>query len=119
MARQPIAQPVKSEHLVAAFERMKEVLVRRKKDRSYNINRIVSSIQWCYDNMEQPGSTGPTFVMPSNIVKAAIEQQQENWKNCGSLMHLGSDPHKGLKDLMPLADKLKIGQSIHNGSRGD
>jgi hypothetical protein len=57
--------------------------------------------------------------MRSNIVKAAIEQQQENWKNYGSLMHLGSDPHKGLKDLMPLADKLKNGQSIHDGSWGD
>jgi hypothetical protein len=82
-----------------------------------NINCIASSIQWCYDNIEQPGGTGPTFVMRSNIVKAAIEQQQENWKNGGSLMHLGLDPHKGLKDLMPLADKLEIGRSIHNGSR--
>ena len=55
--------------------------------------------------------------MRSKIVRAAIEQQQENWKNGGSLMHLGLDPHKWLKDLMPLADKLEIGRSIHNGSR--
>jgi hypothetical protein len=161
------APPAEPDRLVAAFARMKEVLARRKKDRSYkneytkycrwveannlcnaddesidyirrdeidayffrevvnrggqrnNINRIASCIQWCYDHIEQPGGTGPTFVLRSNIVKAAIEQQQENWTNRGSLMHLGSDPHKGLKDLMPLADKLKIGRSIHNGSRGD
>jgi hypothetical protein len=155
------AQPAEPERLLAAFARMKNVLARRKKDRSYsteykrycrfveanglrsadggesdyihrdavdayffrdvvnrggqknNINRIASSIQWCYDNVEQPGGTGPTFTIRSNVVKASIAQQQQNWKNRGSIMHLGSDPHKGLKDLMPLADKLIVARNIH------
>jgi hypothetical protein len=158
------ARPVECDRLLAAFARMKDVVARRKKDRSYgseykrfcrwveanylglaadantyisrdtvdayffqevvdrggqrnNINRIASSIQWCYDNIEQPGGTGPTFLIRSGIVKAAINQQQENWLHRGSVMHLGSDPHKGLKDLMPLADKLLVARSIQE--RGD
>jgi hypothetical protein len=64
-------------------------------------------------NVEQPGGTGPTFLMRSNIVKASIAQQEENWKNRGSIMHLGSDQtHKGLKDLMQLGDKLLVARNI-------
>jgi hypothetical protein len=46
------------------------------------------------------------------LLKAAIAQQEENWKNGGSIMHLGSDPHKGLKDLMLLGDKLLVARNI-------
>jgi hypothetical protein len=62
-----------------------------------NINDIASSIQWCYDNIEQSGGTSPTYVICSNVLKALILQQEENWKNCGSIMHLGADLHKGAK----------------------
>jgi hypothetical protein len=160
MARRPRAPPDNA-RLLAAFARMKEVLERRNKCRTYsteykkycrwvdsnnlrqagdevnfihrdaidsyftrevvnrggqmnNINRICSSIQWFHDNVEQPGGTAdPAFVLRNNIVKAAIAQQQENWKNRGSTIHLGSDPHKGLKDLMPLGDKLIVARNIH------
>jgi hypothetical protein len=83
-----------------------------------NVNRIMSAIQWFHDNVEKPRGTS-SFIVKNACVKAAIKQQQENWKNGGSAVHLGTDPHKGLKDLMPLADKLRIGRNIHDGTRGD
>jgi hypothetical protein len=89
-----------------------------REGRLNHINRIVSSLQWMLVNVEKPRGTSSYVIRKSPMVLAAIKQQQENWKNAGSAKHLGSDPHKGLKDLMPLSDKLRIGRNIHNGSRG-
>jgi hypothetical protein len=94
----------------------REKIISRGGQRNH-INHIVSAIQWAHDDVEQPGGTSK-FVVRNGVVKAAINLQQENWKNGGSAVHLGSDPHRGLKDLMPLADKLMIAGHIHSG-RGD
>jgi hypothetical protein len=77
---------------------------------------MVSSIQWMLLNVEKPRGTSDMLFRKWPIMIAAIKQQQENWKNDASRKYSGVDPHGGLKDLMPLTDKLQIGRNIYNGS---
>jgi hypothetical protein len=94
-----------------------ETIISRGGQRNH-INCIISAIQWAHDDIEQPGRPSK-FIVCNGVVKAAFNLQQENWKNGDSAVHLRSDPHKGLKDLMPLADKIMIARNIHSGGCGD
>jgi hypothetical protein len=81
------------------------------------MNRVVSSLQWAYDSVENRGSFGANpLVVRSAVVVSVIDEQQLNYK-AGLLTPTevaGTDPHKGLKDLMPLTDKLSILRYIHH-----
>jgi hypothetical protein len=77
-----------------------------------SITRIVQALQWFYDNLECPAGI-PFSVKSSSVVAEAIAQQQENRLSRPS-SKLGSDPHKGLKDVIAESDKKKILAHIHN-----
>jgi hypothetical protein len=104
-------------HRAAIDRYFRQVVVNRGGQKNH-MNRIVSALQWGHDKVERPGGTSD-FIVRNAAVKASISDQQENWVNGGSIIHLGSDPHKGLKDLMPLVDKLTIARHIHAGTRAD
>jgi hypothetical protein len=79
-----------------------------------SIMRIVHSLQWFYDNFEMPGTL---FVLKNPVVKEAIRQQVQNRSHMPS-SNLGTDPHKGLKDILAEPDKKIILAHIHR-SRQD
>ena len=66
-----------------------------------SISRIVQSLQWFYDNLESPGGG---FVVKCPVVESLINQQQENRTNMPSSA-LGTDPRKGLKDVLSEPEK--------------
>ena len=77
------------------------------------IKRILQALQWYSKNKEHAGSE---FHVESAIVKLALDTNKERQKNTATSKP-GEDPHKGLKDVLPLADRLKIMHEIY--SRGD
>ena len=74
-----------------------------------SISRIIQALQWMYNNLEVPAGD---FVVRSPVVAAAVDQQQENRRNSPSCK-LGTDPHKGLKDVLAESDKKKIASYMH------
>jgi hypothetical protein len=73
-----------------------------------SVTRIYQSIQWFYDNHEDRGGG---FMVCNPQIQAAVNQQQENRLNMPT-SKLGTDPHKGLKDLLSENDKVKIVNNI-------
>ena len=66
------------------------------------IGRICNALQWAHDNVEWRDSPNPPQLSLKNgIVKEGIKKQQEEWRQRASTLNLGSDPHKGLKDITP------------------
>lgn len=74
-----------------------------------SISRIVQALQWFHNNLESPATQ---FLVKNAVVMEAIAQQQENRRNRPS-SNLGTDPCKGLKDVLPESDKKKILAHIH------
>jgi hypothetical protein len=74
-------------------------------------SRIAVALQWFYSNVENPG--GPEFIVKNTHVKECISIQQDYHKAGANDRHAGSDPHKGLKDLMPEEDLRKIVTHMH------
>ena len=105
-------------HKPAVDEYFSRVVVDRH-GATNHISRIHQALQWMYTHVEDIDPPRTIYRIASDpIVVAAINQQQENWKHSGSKKYLGSDPHKGLKDLMRMSDKLKVVRYIHE-NRGD
>ena len=65
------------------------------------INRIVSSLQYFEDTVDHP-NRDPRFVVRNIVVENAIKAQQLKFQASAQGVNLGADPHKGLKDLMPV-----------------
>jgi hypothetical protein len=70
----------------------------------------VQALQWYSDKQENPG-TG--FKVSSDAVNLAIESNLERQKNEENA-HPGADPHKGLKDVLPVSDRLRMMDYIYN-----
>jgi hypothetical protein len=78
------------------------------------IKRIVQSLQWYSDKKENPGAG---FQVESDSVTLAIESNLERQKNSDNA-NPGADPHKGLKDVLPVSDRLTMMDYIY-GNRND
>jgi hypothetical protein len=96
-------------HRVAVDEYFRQSVVLRTCAKS-SISRIINALQWFHDNLESPGSE---FLVKSGIVFQAMAQQKENWTHMPSA-NLGTDPHRGLKDVLTEPDKKKILAHIHH-----
>ena len=102
-------------HRESVDEYFLHVVLYRKGCRN-TISRIASSLQWFYDQLEnKDSSTDYDFVVANDYVKTLIKRQQE--RNDNGLNEdedcAGTDPHKGIKDLMEWKDKLTIMRYIH------
>ena len=78
-----------------------------------SINKICSAIQWACNCVENP-TVDTAMTVRNPAVSAAIRRQQLNWKEGANDRNCGTDPHKGLKDLMPIGDKLTLIRHIHD-----
>ena len=105
--------PLKYIHRGSVDRYFEEAVVSRIFGRA-GASRVVQSLQWFYSNLETPCGTLKIW---SPVVKEAINKQQENRKNDPTATRR-TCPHKGLKDLMTLADKKKIVTHVLR-NRGD
>jgi hypothetical protein len=81
--------------------------------RKDSVTQIIQSLQWFYLNLETPRGD---FIVRNRVVREAINQQQENRTSRPS-SNLGTDPYKGLKDILADTDKKKMVTHIHNNRR--
>ena len=76
----------------------------------------MNAITWFAKNGEE--IVAPDFNVKSHRVNEALEAQIAYHISVGGTGNPGSDPQKGLKDNMPLADKIRIMRYIY-GHRKD
>jgi hypothetical protein len=76
-------------------------------------SQIHQSVQWFF-NVENPTRE---LKVKSIAVEAALREQQDFHRN-NSTIHSGTDPHKGLKHLLPKSDK-RTPQCYIYGVRND
>jgi hypothetical protein len=88
-----------------------EVVPTRNGDLS-TIRRIVYSLQWGVDSVEHPN--GPSFTVKNGETERGIQKQKEDWITRSADVHGGTDPHKGLRDLMSEEDQEKLVDNIFN-----
>jgi hypothetical protein len=99
-------------HRAAVDQYFKNVVVGRNGNTN-TVGRIRSSLQWSWDYVESTAGDIP-LIIKNDVVDRAIRDQQTSWKIRQHEVNAGCDPHKGLKDLMPVEDKMKIIRYIHN-----
>jgi hypothetical protein len=78
---------------------------------SQMIARICYGLQWALDNVECPN--GPSFRVKNDVTIRAYKKQKEEWVVRSAEVHAGTDPHKGLRDLMSDKDQEKICNNIY------
>jgi hypothetical protein len=86
-----------------------------------HISRIQSSLQWAYDSIEKPiRGPGVYFTVKNSATASSIDTQDINMLSgvIDNSHKAGTDPLTGIKDLMPMSDKLKVMKYIHE-SRND
>jgi hypothetical protein len=91
------------------------VVVLRPGERNH-ISRITSSLQWVYDSVEQPErGPGCFFTVKNDVTTSCINRQDINRSSgvIDNTYKAGTDPLTGIKDLMPMSDKLKVMTCIH------
>ena len=85
------------------------VVVNRKAMRG-TIRRIVSALQWYVTKKE---FVHAPFNIESEAVLEALETQRINNEASGGTGRPGSDPHLGLKDIIPDSEKAKLIRYIY------
>ena len=84
------------------------VVAKRKGVRN-TIRRAVSALQW-YANKREYIGTGVAFSVESAEVEEALDSQKIYME---SLEEGANDPHKGLKDILPMSEKLRIMRYVY------
>jgi hypothetical protein len=95
------------------------IIVAKKRVVRNTVTRYVSTLQWYADNLPTEHAAGGkgSFVVRSPAVEEAVRAQQAHYKEAGAGKP-GADPHKGLKDAIPLPQRLRILRFIYR-ERGD
>jgi hypothetical protein len=86
------------------------VIARRTCDPK-GIGRVANALNWYGTHREHVGAT-PEFECKSSAVDAALVAQKAHFNLHGG-SNEGSDPHKGLKDILPVASKILMMEHIY------
>jgi hypothetical protein len=78
-----------------------------------SINRVVNALDWHAKNKEHVGKD-PPFLCKSVAVTSALVTQAVFNNAGGGTGHRGSDPHLGLKDILPRSDFIRIMKYIYS-----
>jgi hypothetical protein len=65
-----------------------------------SMTRVVNALEWHAAKVEHVGAT-PAFVVRSPLAESALVLQKVFNVENGGAANPGSDPHKGLKDILP------------------
>jgi hypothetical protein len=77
-----------------------------------NLRRVVNALQWYASHREHVGSL-PAFICTSPVVEESLKAQRLFNTASGGSGNPGSDPHYGLKDILPENDKVLIMSHIY------
>jgi hypothetical protein len=80
-------------------------VVARKRGQKNTIRRILNALVWYAKNREHIGAK---FVVTSNRVEQALVTQVAYNIMVGGTGRPGSDPHNGLKDILPVSEQIRI-----------
>ena len=75
--------------------------------------RVKNALDW-YGNHHEHIGADPVFVCTSPLVAMALHTQKVYNASIGGTAKLGSDPHMGLKDILPVSDKLLMMDYIYH-----
>lgn len=81
------------------------------------IGRVANALTW-YARYREHWDTEPAFVVTSPDVRAALTAQVAYNKTVGGTARAGTDPHLGLKDILPDKARLRMMAYIY-GERHD
>jgi hypothetical protein len=81
------------------------------------IRRVLNALNWYATHREHVGAN-PAFVGTSPVVEEAIRTQGIFNTLSGGTGRPGSDPHMGLKDILPESERVRIMDYIY-GNRND
>jgi hypothetical protein len=81
------------------------------------MTRVVNALEWHAAKVEHVGAI-PAFVVRSPLVESALVLQKVFNVENGGTANPGSDPHKGLKDILPESSQLTYMRHIY-GERDD
>jgi len=91
-----------TQHNVEQYYRIEVINRNGKKD---TIMKKFYALNWYREKVEH--TVGISLVI-SPIIKAACDTQAMHHSKRSNLVHAGTDPHKGLKDLMSESDNIKL-----------
>ena len=77
-----------------------------------SLGKAVWGLEWYAKNRDHIGAT-PKFIVRSPAVEQAILSQHAFNEQSGGTAKPGSDPHKGLKDILPESSRLRFMQHIY------
>ena len=77
-----------------------------------SMGRIVNSLDWYAKHREHVGAN-PAFKTRSPLVDSALVTQKAFNRTSGGTANPGSDPHKGLKDILPEASRILMMRHIY------
>ena len=80
------------------------------------ISRVKNALQW-FANNDASEHLGKGFVVRSALTDTAQEAQILNNKSSGGTANPGGDPHKGLKDNLPVPERIKIMKYVYKCRR--
>ena len=86
--------------------------VARRGSTPNTVRRIMNALDW-YGNYREHVGADPAFKCLSPLVEQALRTQKVYNASIGGTAKPGSDPHMGLKDILPETDKLLMMDYIY------
>ena len=77
-----------------------------------SMGRIVNALDWYAKHREHVGAN-PAFKCRSPLVDSALVTQKAFNRTTGGTANPGSDPHKGLKDILPVPSRILMMRHIY------
>jgi hypothetical protein len=76
------------------------------------LRRVVNALNWYAHNREHVGAE-PEFSCSSPLVEQALRTQKVFNRSSGGTGRPGTDPHQGLKDILPASEKVRMMEYIY------
>ena len=102
-------------HRDAVDRHFRDVVAERNGNKN-TVSRIGSSLQWCWNFVEETPED-IHLVIQNAVAQRAKRDQNTSWKIREHQVNAGGDPREGLKDLIPVEDRLKILRHVHEHVR--
>jgi hypothetical protein len=87
-------------------------VIASKASNTNTTRRVLNALNWHATHREHIGAN-PKFECESHRVTQALVVQKIYQKSAGGTAKPGSDPHHGLKDIMPESDRIRIMEHIY------
>jgi hypothetical protein len=90
-----------------------EQQVRLRLGNKNSTRTVMNALQWFADYQEHVGSD-PKFIVGSPRIELALKAQERRREAAGGYGNPGTDPKRGLKDIFPNEDKVRVMKHIYS-----